>query len=321
MMDVKSGTRRLYSFEQARDLVFEFEKILKLQGISIKTDSVLNRLCLQMLDLYEKFANPSIRTPEEDARNTYRELVGLFDLLGAIVRASEHPSFGKLRPHLDLLNRGDPLQNYKTSLLDQSNNKLFELYIATLLLQAVAADVEMDDPQNSAGDNPDVIAVIDGHRWGFACKAAHTRNPRTILDNIAKAVDQIERSPADSGFPVLTAKNIINHDSIWLGLDGAHLSYPDSAQPLDLLRKEALELKESLVREVGLDELRRMYNKKKCQPACLVYLPSATSIVLSGKPHPTRLNLLQLIKFDPISDEAAEVVSLLHDRLQAAGGT
>jgi hypothetical protein len=314
------GMKQLHSFEQARDLVVKFEKVLDLQCIPIKTDSVLNQLCLQMLDLYEKFANPDLRTPEEDARRIYRELVGLFDLLGNIVRASTHPSFGKLRPHLDLLNGGDPLQNNRTSLLDQGNNKLFELYIAALLLQTTATDVEVDDPLCSSGDNPDVIAMIGGRRWGFACKAAHSRNPRTIFENIAKAVDQIERSPADSGFPVLTAKNIIDHDSIWPAWDGAHLSYPAMALPLGLLKKQALELRDSLVGEVGLEELRGLFREKKCQPASLVYLPSATSTLLNGKPHPTRINLLQLIEFDSIEKDAIKVVQALHDRLQAAGG-
>jgi hypothetical protein len=30
--------------------------------------------------------------------------------------------------------------------------------------------IELDDPYRSSGDNPDILASIDGIRWGFACK-------------------------------------------------------------------------------------------------------------------------------------------------------
>jgi hypothetical protein len=41
--------------------------------------------------------------------------------------------------------------------------------------------VQLDDPVNSAGDNPDVIAMFDGIRWGIACKVLHGSHPQSIL--------------------------------------------------------------------------------------------------------------------------------------------
>ena len=74
----------------------------------------------------------------------------------------------KLRPfkeHLALLNEGTPLQNVAAPRNDPSGDKVFELLIA-LGATRMGAEVTVDSPENSKGDNPDVIAAWKDARWG-----------------------------------------------------------------------------------------------------------------------------------------------------------
>jgi hypothetical protein len=320
-----------YTFAHARELTFRFESLLKSVGITIRSSSVLERLCLNTIDLCEKHEHPELRPGNSvDLRPSYREMVGLYDFLVKLVAAGTHPDFPQLLPHLRLLNEGNPLQSVNTSVLDQENNKLFELYVAALCLGIPVTDLTVDDPHSPSGDNPDVLATYDGKRWGLACKALHSSAPKTIMDAIRKAVDQIERSGAQSGFPVLTAKNIIPHDEIWpvrkeSELTGApgdgliFISFPTIARPVGMLQEQATHIRDALVREFGPEELLRAFTGKKAQPACLIYLPSATSVVHGGRPVPARLNVLQVIPFDKTVEPAAwRFAEALNHRLQSS---
>lgn len=317
-----------YTFAHAQDLVMRFERVLKSIEIQIQPDSILERLCLNTIDLCEKHEHPELRPAHSvDVRPSYREMVGLFDLLVKLVSCERHPAFQRLAPHLHLLNAGNPLQSVSTSVLDQENNKLFELYVAALCLSVPVDDVVLDDPYSSQGDNPDVIATYKGTRWGLACKALHSVAPKTIMDNIRKAIDQIEGSTADAGFPVLSAKNIIAHDEIWpvrpeSTLTGApsnaliFFSFPTILHPTQMLGAYANRIRDELVREFGQEELLAAFAGRKAQPACLIYLPSATSIVRDGLPVMSRLNVFSIMLFGDVDPAAMEFVAALHHQLQ-----
>jgi hypothetical protein len=317
-----------YTFAQAQDLVMRFERLLKSIEIQIRPGSILERLCLNTIDLCEKHEHPELRPAESvDVRPSYREMVGLFDLLVKLVSSEGHPAFPRLAPHLRLLNDGNPLQSVTTSVLDQENNKLFELYVAALCLGVPVDDVELDDPTFSQGDNPDVLATYESKRWGLACKALHSAAPKTIMDNIRKAIDQIERSAADTGFPFLSAKNIIAHDEIWpvrpeSTLTGkpsdalVFLSFPTIHQPTQMLGAFAARIRDELVREFGETELLGAFVGRKAQPACLIYLPSATSVMRDGLPVAARLNVLDVMPFRELDPAAMRFIRALHHRLQ-----
>jgi hypothetical protein len=321
-----------YTFAHAQDLVMRFERVLLSIGIKIKPGSVLEQLCLNTVDLCEKHEHPELRPADSvDVRPSYREMVGLFDLLVKLVSCEGHPAFPQLAKHLQLLNAGNPLQSVSTSVLDQENNKLFELFVAAVCLGVPVDDVILDDPQSSRGDNPDVIATYDGKRWGLACKALHSASPKTIMDNIRKAIDQIERSPADTGFPVLSAKNIIAHDEIWpmrpesclTGTPGDALiffSFPTTLQPVGMLAAHATRIRDELLQEFGSEELLAAFDGHKVQPACLVYLPSATSILRDGLPTTARLNLLSVIPFGDLNPPTMKFIDALHHRVQLSDG-
>jgi hypothetical protein len=317
-----------YTFAHAQNLVMRFERLLVGIGIKIRPGSVLEQLCLNTIDLCEKHEHPELRPADSvDVRPSYRGMVGLFDLLVKLVSCEGHPSFPRLGPHLRLLNEGNPLQSVSTSVLDQENNKLFELYVAALCVGIPVDDVVLDDPNSSRGDNPDVLATYEGTRWGLACKALHSSAPKTIMDNIRKAIDQIERSGADTGFPVLSAKNIIAHDEIWPARPETKLtgdpsdaliffSFPTIHEPAHMLGIYAARIRDELVREFGRDELLAAFAGRKTQPACLLYLPSATSVMRDGQPVTARLNVLDVLPIRGLEPAPLKFIQALHHRLQ-----
>lgn len=73
---------------------------------------------------------------------------------------------------------------------DDAANKVIELYTACLAM-TVGSNVALDHPVSSKGDNPGVMLNFRSQRWDLALKTLHSRNPRTIYDNIKKATDQL----------------------------------------------------------------------------------------------------------------------------------
>lgn len=111
-----------YTFAEAWDLVIRFECLLKSIKIEIRPGSILEQLCLNTVDLCEKHDHPELRPADSvDVRPSYREMVGLFDLLVKLVSSGGHPAFPRLAPHLRLLNDGNPLQSPATSPLPRSD--------------------------------------------------------------------------------------------------------------------------------------------------------------------------------------------------------
>lgn len=237
-----------------------------------------------------------------------------------------HNEFNKLKPHLTLLNEGALVQNSISSVLDQPNNKLFELFVACLCMGAGSQSFELADPRSSAGDNPDVLALFDGVKWGFECKALHSKHPMTIYENLEKAVKQIDCCPAETGLPVLSAKSIIDHDSLWPAGNGPSSkgelifgAFPDILQPTKMLIAFADDLRVRVVAEVGEQAITDLFANSKSKPACLIYLPTATSIWLNGNPVPTRLNIFNLIAFAEVEERTGKVARALNHHLQFMG--
>jgi hypothetical protein len=316
--------REIHSYNDAQNLVLHFEKTLSGLGITIKQGSTLEKLCLNVIDIHEKYLHSEQRPDGSvDIRKLYREFLGLSDFAAKIVCCKTHKEFNKLKPHLELLNEGAAVQNSKSSVLDQSNNKLFELFVACLCMGAGSQSVELDDPNSPAGDNPDVLASFDGVKWGFGCKALHSKHATTIYENLGKAVKQIDRSPAEIGLPVLSAKNIIDHDRLWpVVVDpnskdelifGAFLGI---SQPTNILLAFADDLRARVVAVAGEQAITELFANSKSKPACLIYLPTATSILLNGNPVPTRLNIFSLIAFAEGDERTWKMVATLNHQLQ-----
>lgn len=316
---------QIYTFHEAEKLVLDFEEILARHNIKIEQGSDLEGLCLTTLDLVDKYNNPSKRDPTIDIRQYFRDIIGLQDLIAKIVKSSKNPNFEKLIPHLKRLNESTPLQNIRTSVLSQDNNKIFELYIACLCLNIDSADIEVDNPDYSTGDNPDIISNINGKKWGFGCKAIHSPNPLSIVSNIEKAIDQIEKSISDVGLPIINLKNIIIHNDYWpilneqnvqLGEVPEFVAFKNYDIPLQMLVNFVVDLFNGIIETVGRDNLEKLFEGKKSQPACLFYTPTATAIVINDNPVPVSLNVFQLIPLGVISEECQIVLKSLNHELQ-----
>lgn len=319
--------REIYSYEDIQNLVLDFEETLNVLGITIKQGSLLEKLCLNVIDIYEKYLHAEQRPDGSvDIRKLYRDFLGLSDFAAKIVSCRTHNEFSKLKPHLELLNEGEVIQSSMSSVLDQPNNKLFELFISCLCMGAGSQSIELDAPYSSAGDNPDILALFYGVKWGFGCKALHSKHPMTIYENLEKAVKQIESSSADTGLPVLSAKNIIDHDSMWPAGDDPNSkgelifgAFPDILQPTKMLLAFANDLGVKVVSHVGEQAITELFTNSKSKAACLIYLPTATSIWLNGNPVPTRLNIFNLIVFAEVDDQARKVAEALNHQLQLMG--
>jgi hypothetical protein len=289
----------------------EFEDVLKECDITIKSGSDLERICLNILCTLGEKQQPHLVNPLEDIRPYFSDLLGLWIFLTKIINLRTHRDFGKLVPHLQLLNEGNVPQNKESTVgtlpvREEACNKIFELLIAFLCLE-VGQDLWLASPTALKGDNPDVIVTIDGLRWGFACKVPHGKPAKSIYDNINKGVDQIEASPAEIGCVVLNFRNLIDHNRSWPIMNETEVSMGKApifggwcnhmflAQELALFAQRK---KEEIEMVIGKEEVIKTFNGKKAIPAALIFLHTATGIATRFGPLPTSIKMFYLCRFD-----------------------
>lgn len=316
--------KNMYSYGHAQDLALQLEKVLSDVGISIKNGGALEAVLLNVIKMYEEYLHLELRANgEEDIRQYHRDFLGATDLACKIIYASDHKDFKNTAKHLEILNDMHPVQNSFTSVINQSNNKIFELYVACLCMMEGGLDVQLDDPSSSNGTNPDILATFQGVRWGFACKALHSPKGMTIYENLKKAVEQIQASPAKIGIPILNAKNIILHDESWQMLDDPEVpgevmytAHLDTSHAIQLLNDVANSINES-VAEAAREELFDLFaDNNKCVQGYLLYLPTTTTTWIDNQPVTTRLNLFHLIEVGLVIPQAKELFILLNEQLQ-----
>ncbi|XDD53018.1 hypothetical protein AB3N62_11040 [Leptospira sp. WS4.C2] len=202
-------------FQKFRDDLLNLEEILlKDFNISIPYNSELESIILESIKLADKELNDTYYEENEDFRTSYSNVIGLHDIYSKISEIKTHINYKNLKGHLNLLSNSSIPQNKKSIVTDSGSNKIFELYIA-LACMKISNIVLLDDPQNSKGDNPDIIINYRNKKYGIACKAIHSNNYKTLLNNIAKGLDQIEKSDTELGLVIISLKNIINHEAYW----------------------------------------------------------------------------------------------------------
>jgi hypothetical protein len=219
------------SFERASEVVGQFIKLLAEHDVDLRQGGAAEGEALAMIDILDMWKDPARRTA--DPRPVARAAMGFVDLAGKVVGVKDHPDFGQLVPHLQMLSRTTVLQNAASTVTDDAANKVIELYVACLAM-TFGSKVALDHPVNSKGDNPDVMLGFRGQRWALALKTLHSRKPRTIYDNIKKATDQIEASPATHGLVILNVKNVLDYDALW---PSPSVSYPEQLA-IDLLQAQ-----------------------------------------------------------------------------------
>ncbi|HHQ6578268.1 TPA: hypothetical protein ACSTJ2_000194 [Serratia fonticola] len=160
---------------------------------------------------------------------------GIVDLAAKILSIENQPELKDFIPHLKIFSNdhtfSTAVQMKKGDIRDDGNRKMAELYLACLAVH-FAFNVKLDHPEQSKGDNPDIIFDIkldDNNKstWTLAVKTISTLNGQTIFENIQKASRQIdsENCKADRGIVVINLKNSIDHDLLW----GRDFASPDDA--------------------------------------------------------------------------------------------
>lgn len=316
---------QIYLFKDVENLVNQFENVLNRNGINITHGSELERICLNVTNILEQHLNPKLRDNKTDIRPYFREFVGLQDLISKIVKSESNPNFSLLIQHLQTLNNKNPLQNISTSVLNQDNDKIFELYLATLCLNLNPTDIKVDNPKSSKGDNPDIISVFNNKKWGFGCKSLHSSNYKSIYDNVEKAVSQIENSESEIGIPVISIKNIIDHNSFWPiinekdylnGEEPVFGSFIDLSYPLATLQKYVNDIYEELISNIGESQLLQLFYNKKSVEGIFIFCSTTSAIASVNYPLVTRLNIFHLVRFGNISSDVFSILNNLNHQLQ-----
>ena len=287
--------REDFGFHEGQSLIISFEDLLTRHGINVSKNCDLESKFLSVFDVLFNFEKNERLNQEEDYRSLFRDFAALYDLSLKILSVQTHRNFEQLIPHLKKLNTCSIAQNTKSLITDQDANKIIELYLATLCMR-FCDKIDLDHPQNSKGNNPDVIADINGQNWGFACKTIHSTNSQTIFENLEKAIDQIEKSISTTGIPVINLKNVINHDAIW----PAHQTFPTLDKPLSYLLSDIGSIRQSLLRDIGIVKLRSLFIGKKSLPGIIFIAQSASSVfrMETMSPTATRINVMSLFQID-----------------------
>jgi hypothetical protein len=236
-----------------------------------------------------------------------------------VVALRDHVDFPQVVPHLRKLNCGQVAQNSPSGVLDQVSPKLFELLIA-LAAMRIGTNLEVDDPdRSSGGKNPDILVTVDNVRYGLACKAVFGHSTPTLVQNIEKGIDQIERSPADAGFVIVNVKDLINHNFCWPSPedvefpDGAevdNVAWPDLTPVHSYLYGLANKRVLDMEREIELPVLRDLFSGKKAIPVVTHFLHTATALAGPTSPVATSVLFLHCYGF------GATIMGKLNDALQ-----
>jgi hypothetical protein len=307
MPEALRKTGQVASLADLEKLVFEFEAALARQGINIRPGSELEGACCSVLEVVGKHHDRTIRNPQEDIRKVFTEVLGIWIFLQKVVRLQNHPCFPTFAPHLNLLNAGTVIQNKRLRASQDAANKIFELLFALVLLD-LSPDVALAHPDLEDTSNPDILATIDGQRWGFACKVVYGDSGRTLFDNLKRAAEQIDASAATVGCPVVNFRNHIKHETFWPLLNEAE--HRAGAEPvfgtsIDLgeagraLADQVTLKRNQVVEDIELQHVLNMYVGKKAIPAFLAFCQTCAGKVTAIGPVPAGIAALVLGKFAP----------------------
>ena len=313
-----------YPFDISQQDIFDFEQLLKDNGLTIKTGSNLERVSFAVLEANAK-ANKEIEHDNSiDIREFISDVTGIIDFVKKILKHKNHPNFQQIIPHLNLLNTASTATlTSKSRVTDDGNNKLLELYIA-LLCMSFATNICLDSPSNSKGNNPDIMFDFQGEKWAIACKALHSNNEKTLYDTIEKGTKQIKVSNASKGIVVVNFKNIIDRKKVWPLInqeqfdnnneDPLFACFSDIKTPSQILNSYSYDFKQRLVGTIGLENLIKL-SESKCPAGFLVFLQAVTSVQYNGECPPTILKTFNLVSFETISNEYIELATKLNEAM------
>lgn len=324
----------VFTLDQIVQSVLDFENLVREKQQSPAYGSSITTAGNAALEMLDTFKRNVPHDTMHDHRIEWRKAVALGDMLRKVLRAKDHPRFNQLWPHVLLLlgnaNIALNVWNPKDGKEGQDANKIFELYMA-LVLAPLCQDLEVEDPDLTAhGENPDIIAQLDGARWAFACKVMHTDSVETFLGNVRKGVDQIQKSNAEKGIVVISLKNQLPHDEFWLSgrpqTSLADFLLPgtvDTALVAVKLQEFCARYHHRVITELlgGPAAFNAVFKDTKAVPAVLLHLCTTILVPNDGKPNFRFMRMFGALSADPLpADLLATFGKLnlsLHGRITA----
>jgi hypothetical protein len=317
--------RDLTSFVDAREYVHKFEEILKGWNISIESGSELESVCLLIQDMEDRRQKKSSIEPMEDIRPSFRKACGLIEFVKTFVDQNDIRELNNFIPHIELLNNAKSAgaQNVKV-LSDDSSNKIFELYVA-LICMRIGKNVELASPKDNIGDNPDVLADIEGRKWGFACKVMNgSSNMLTLFDRWEEAAKQIQKSPADIGCTFFNLRNWIDHDGFWPILNLKE--YKQGQEPVygavcfdvivGYLQFLANNSRNDFIEENESTNINKvLQDNPKVLPAILAFMQSTGSMISSVGPIVTTVGILSIWPFRELDANDLNALTIMNASL------
>lgn len=301
-------SRCFTSFVEAEAIVYQFEQDLASLGISVANGSELEIICLNIMDLESKRQGRSTVDLEYDCRPIWRRTVGLVDLLRLLNHARDVGKLSLFEPHLRLLNQGSVPQNVRV-LSDDACNKIFEMLVALFCLPS-AETLELDDPYKSQGNNPDVLAKIDGTIWGFSCKTPNGTSAKTMFERMKEGVEQIEASPAQRGAVYFNFRNVIDHEQTWPAILQASSAEPSrftfriwpNAEPVEAYLRALVDEKNGeMLKAIGPEHVQNLFVGKKSISAAMVFLQTAAAVQSREGPFVATIGIPALMEFGHVA--------------------
>jgi hypothetical protein len=303
-------------FIEAETIVYQFEEDLASLGISVARGSDLETICLNIMDLEAKRQGHSDIELIEDCRPLWRRTVGLVDLLRQLKCARAVGKLSLFEAHLRLLNQGVAPQNIRV-LSDDACNQIFEMLVALFCLP-LSESLELDDPFKSKGENPDVLAKIDGTIWGFACKTPNGSSSKTMFERLEEGVEQIEASRAQRGTVYFNFRNVIDHEQTWPSIpQESSLSgqtrfqfriWPNAEPVEEYFRSLVDEKNSEMLRELGPDDVQEIFVGKKSIPGAMVFLQTAAAVQSSDGPFVATIGIPALMEFGRIASSEMQLL-------------
>lgn len=307
-------------------IILRFEASLRKLGIPIEAGSPLERFSLSAFQLaYGRLA--SARSYERDVRDLYREMIGVTEFAAAVLRAIDSGRSEHVASHLALLASGDPIQTTRSDGRDTAGNKLFELLVGCAAMECGVAPV-LESPQGAISPNPDVLAVIRGQRWGFACKVPYSSSPQSVLANVESGIAQIERSSAEVGAVILSARSLLNHDAYFritneeaveAGAEPIFRAFVSADDAKQQVEHDIQQVGKTLVDHAGQDALRSLFEGKRALPVIAFWCHTVAVIPDSHRrPRALGIGFLSLQSIEDPTDGQLAVLRCISSALQSA---
>lgn len=299
------------NLNEAMRTVDDFEILTESKGISVPANPSSGEDMLPLWLILEHIRNGFVGAPDE-LRGEYTAGIAVHDLAAKVLAVAEHADFDQLIPHLKMLMAGAVHLTQEPPYGSADvYNKLIELYWACLLMMN-EANIELDHPEHSTGDNPDVLSYGPKFSHAYAFKTVRSPHVQSLLEHITKGIEQIERSKAQEGIVALQLTPRILSAGLW----------PENNVYIDwrVPAAKAVTLLTEMITQVVIDNgqavIDKLFTGKKAAGAvlCLAMFPTVALNPATGNAVVMPIKIALLVEMAPNFPISVS----LHSEIEAA---